>query len=325
MPESFQPPRLSVLLCTHRPHLGRLQRCLEALAAQTLPPKYWEVLLIDNASGPDFTFPEKLLQTIPRLRRIPEPRLGLSFARLRGIRESQAELMVFVDDDNLLATDYLEETLRCFEAHPKLGAAGGPIEPEFETSPADWLPEFYDLLALRNLGPEPLFASQEPGALQSWPKATPVGAGLVLRRECITSWIQAMQQPVLSDRKGSQLSSSGDNDLVAHVLERGWACGYFPTLKLCHLIPRGRMEPGYLSRLAESIQISWLAMLDLHGLRPWAPSSLPGFWLRVARAFLRLRPWTSPAAQIRFAAARGHFKARLRLSKSAPSKKGGTS
>ena len=38
-------------------------------------------------------------------------RLGLTPARLRGIRESRGELLVFVDDDNVLERDYLEVAL----------------------------------------------------------------------------------------------------------------------------------------------------------------------------------------------------------------------
>jgi hypothetical protein len=35
----------------------------------------------------------------------------LTPARLRGIRESRADILVFGDDDNVLATDYLQRTL----------------------------------------------------------------------------------------------------------------------------------------------------------------------------------------------------------------------
>ena len=36
---------------------------------------------------------------------------GLTAARVRGINESEGELLVFVDDDNLLADDYLERAV----------------------------------------------------------------------------------------------------------------------------------------------------------------------------------------------------------------------
>src|SRR5207253_8452559 len=41
---------LTVILPTRNPHPERLRRTLAGLAAQTLAPTQWEVLVIDNAS-----------------------------------------------------------------------------------------------------------------------------------------------------------------------------------------------------------------------------------------------------------------------------------
>jgi hypothetical protein len=71
----------------------------------------------------------------------------------------RAPLGVFVDDDNVLARDYLAQVKTIFETHPKLGCAGGKSLPEFETPPAAWVAEFYPLLAVRDLGEKPLQAA----------------------------------------------------------------------------------------------------------------------------------------------------------------------
>ena len=46
---------------------------------------------------------------------VREDTLGLTPARLRGIRESKGDLLVFVDDDNVLDVDFLEVALRTME------------------------------------------------------------------------------------------------------------------------------------------------------------------------------------------------------------------
>src|ERR1035437_9739406 len=56
----------------------------------------------------------------------------ITHARLRGIKESKGDLLVFVDDDNILAADYLEQSLKIADEFPKLGALGGSIKGEFE-------------------------------------------------------------------------------------------------------------------------------------------------------------------------------------------------
>ena len=45
----------------------------------------------------------------PNGRHVREDELGLTPARLRGVAEAVAELLVFVDDDNILDPDYLEQ------------------------------------------------------------------------------------------------------------------------------------------------------------------------------------------------------------------------
>ena len=118
-------PRLSVVLATHNPQRTNLAKVLQALNQQTLPATSWEVLIIDNASHQPV---EQIVareehRCSPRI--IQEPRLGLTAARWRGITEARAELVVFVDDDNCLQDDYLENSVRQFLEQPRLGAAGG--------------------------------------------------------------------------------------------------------------------------------------------------------------------------------------------------------
>ena len=115
---------ISVIICTHNPREDFLRRTLAALRAQTLPTTRWELLLIDNAS-------EKSLSALwdlswqPNARHLRENELGLTPARLCGIREAKGELLVFVDDDNILASDYLAATAELFSKRADLGVASG--------------------------------------------------------------------------------------------------------------------------------------------------------------------------------------------------------
>src|SRR5438045_2554303 len=87
---------ISVVICTHNPRPDYLRRVLEALRNQTLPKKQWELLLIDNASSEPVAGNWDL-KWHPNARHIGEYELGLTPARLRGIKESCGELLVFVD------------------------------------------------------------------------------------------------------------------------------------------------------------------------------------------------------------------------------------
>src|SRR5471030_1526734 len=125
---------LSVIICTHNPRPDYLTQTLDALKAQTLPKEQWELLLIDNASKEPLANSWDL-SWHPHARHIREDELGLTPARMRGIQEAAAEVLVFVDDDNLLATGYLENALKLTISHPWVAAFGGNMIGEFETKP----------------------------------------------------------------------------------------------------------------------------------------------------------------------------------------------
>lgn len=307
--------RLSVIIPTHDPHPERLRRTLLGLQAQTLPLAAWETILVDNASS---RFPDDstLADSVPaNLRCVREPVLGLTAARRTGFATVRGDLAVLVDDDNVLAPDYLATVLALFETLPSVGALGGRSVPEFESEPADWIREFYPLLALRDPGPSPLIASslRAPGAdREEFPPCAPIGAGMALRRAAWTAWLAARADgAVLSDRRGQELTSSGDNDIVLCALRAGWGVAYSPRLSLTHLIPTRRLDPDYLARLNRGINQSWMQVLTLHAVNPWGPLTRRGAALRKARAWFTRHAWTSAAAHIRWQGACGHFDGRV--------------
>src|SRR6266436_6280424 len=102
---------LSVIICTHNPRSDYLRRCIEGLRCQKLPYDRWELLVVDNRS--DEPLADRIdLSWHPDPHIIREEVLGLTPARLRGIRESMGDLLVFVDDDNVLDVDFLEGAVR---------------------------------------------------------------------------------------------------------------------------------------------------------------------------------------------------------------------
>lgn len=300
--------RLSVILPTRNPHRDRLRQTLSALAAQTLPRGQWELLLIDNGSTPPLANDLHPLLGDPCARLIVEPHAGLTPARLAGIRAARGEVLVFVDDDNVLVPTYLDDAAHRFDTAPSLGAAGGPVVPQWETPPPEWSREFWGLLALRERGASPEIAHGRPAA--PWPDFAPVGAGLCVRRTHALAYAEAVTRDPRRhalDRRNGALASGGDNDLVFTVLHAGADVGYFPELRLTHLIPAARLSPGYLARLNRGIMRTWVRVLTLHGQCPWPAVPRSTVPLRVARAWFRHRPWLSPAQRIRWAGVRGQF------------------
>ena len=306
--------RLSVILPTHNPDRERLRLTLAALWAQTLAATEWEAILVDNASDPAVDLAAYGDVAPANLRRISEPVPGLTFARIAGLNAGTGELVVFVDDDNVLAPDYLAECCECMAANPTVGAAGGKSLPGFTSPPPGWTTEFHDLLALRDLGEQTKIenATLRTVDLGRYPTYAPIGAGLVVRRSAIEPWLARLASDrangsALADRRGRSLSSGGDNDLIFTLFLAGSAVAYFPRLKLRHLIPDARVTPKYLERLNRGIQRSWVQVLARHQANPWKPIPRWTVPLRKARAFLRTQAWKSPAHRIRWQGLCGRF------------------
>ncbi len=301
---------ISVIIPAHNPDPRRLARTVAGLRAQTLDPAAWELVLIDNGSRDPSVFTALDLSWHPHARVVCEAQLGLTAARLRGFAETTGDLLVLVDDDNVLAPDYLALVAAVFAADASLGAVGGRSLPEFESTPPAWTREFDGLLALRDPGDTPARAIWTASNPREYPRCSPIGAGLALRRGGAAAYVAALARDARRrafDRTGTQLISGGDNDLVMTVLATGFAVAYDPALRLTHLIPAARSEPAYLGRLNRAIARSWVRVLALHGIRPWRAIHPRTVALRQVRARLRAGLFLSPAAWVRWQGACGHF------------------
>jgi glycosyltransferase involved in cell wall biosynthesis len=257
-------PFISVILCTHNPRKDYLARTLEALRKQTLSQDTWELVVVDNGSrmplraaaerprdeetkGPGGAENSVDLGWHAGARVVREEELGLTQARLRGIAEAKGELLVFVDDDNLLREDYLEQALGLAKEWPKLGAWSGRVVPEYEVEPAGELKPYLWRLCIREITSD---AWGNEGSFDS----TPWGAGLCVRRAVAERYGEETRKDVLKaalDRRGESLASTGDVDLALTSLDLGLGTGVFCSLEVLHLIPGRRVQESYLLKLIE--------------------------------------------------------------------------
>lgn len=253
--------KISVILCTHNPRGDYLKKTLRGLSQQTLAATEWEFVLVDNASSP----PVMELHgwsSAATARVVREEQPGLTPARLRGIQETRNELLVFVDDDNVFAPDYLEQALKLNAAFPQIAVWSGHIEPEFEQPPPTWSKCYWHFLALREVKRNVWSNSYSSETL-------PIGAGMVVSRKVAESYAHqtSIQQGRINlDRQGNSLLAGGDTDIGYAALDLGYGCGIARELQLKHLIPPGRLQEKYLINLAQSVTYSHTLLSLLRGL-----------------------------------------------------------
>lgn len=278
--------KISIIICTHSPRPDYLRRTLDALKVQTLSREQWELLLIDNASKEPLALAWDL-SWHPHARHIREDELGLTPARVRGIRESKGELLIFVDDDNVLALSFLETALSIHHKFGQLGAFGaGQIIAEFERQPDNDLKPYLKMLSIRD-DKTPAWAN-----FTKYNGSTPWGAGLCVLREVGLAYAEVLASDKtrrLLDRRGNILLSCGDIDLALFACKLGFGTGVFPELSLVHLIPSRRLERKYLVELAGGNAASHLILSQLWGHEAPAGGNPVLSWFRHMKRLFTLK------------------------------------
>jgi glycosyltransferase involved in cell wall biosynthesis len=122
------PPVVSVVVPT-RGRAAYLEVTLDSLLAQRTEAEY-EIVVVDDGA-PDAT--AAVVAERPAVRYVAHGKgRGLNVARNTGLRESQAELIAFVDDDVLVPPGWLDALVEGSRRHAGAEAFAGPIRARFE-------------------------------------------------------------------------------------------------------------------------------------------------------------------------------------------------
>ena len=115
--------RVGVIIIT-RGRKRSLEKCVEALA----PSADSELVVIANGRNDEtFEYLKRLMNGRGNIKCLFfEKKLSKSEARNTGIRNSNSEIIYFLDDDSYPGSGNLEFLKNKFEAHPEAGVIGGP-------------------------------------------------------------------------------------------------------------------------------------------------------------------------------------------------------
>jgi glycosyltransferase involved in cell wall biosynthesis len=260
--------KLSVAICTRDPRRDYLDRVLAALAAQTLPRHQWELLLIDSASSPPLTAAcaGKLGLGCDVVRLAVS---GIQRARLAAIAAAAAPVLLFLDDDNVPAPDYLARGLALGAHWPMLGCWGpAVIAAECETPPDPRVAAQLGRMACCDYP-----ADRWSNTLE----VVPPTAGLFIRLECARAYAEFAARDPRRHLLGStaeRFFRGEDTDLVFHLVKRGPGAGQFRALRLVHLMPSRRLTPDYVVELAKVAAGSAMLVNHLWGVPPRRESPL---------------------------------------------------
>ena len=238
-------PRLSLVIATYN-RSAKLVTTLESVVRQTLDPKLWEAIVVNNNSSDDtaevFAVFAAKYQGF-NLRMIMETAQGVSPARNRGVEESAGLYIVVIDDDEIACEELLETYYRFFEDNPEIAAAGGKILPRYESEPPEWISRYTEraIAGTLDLGEE-----KKP-----FPDGKFfAGGNHAFRRDIVDKY--GLYDPELG-RTGNVLLAGEEKDLYMRLKDGGEQIWYLPDAVIYHLINPERLTRSYFEKLCFNI------------------------------------------------------------------------
>ncbi|HSJ58342.1 MAG TPA: glycosyltransferase [Anaerolineae bacterium] len=104
-------PDISIVIPAYHA-AGTIDRCLQALSAQTIPRDRYEILVVDDGSA-DGTV--ERVRAWPGIRLLPQPHAGAAAARNRGVAHARGQIVLFTDADCAPAHDWVERMTAPFQ------------------------------------------------------------------------------------------------------------------------------------------------------------------------------------------------------------------
>lgn len=238
---------LSVILCTYNRE-RYIYNVLQSIAAGGFGD--YEIVLVNNNSTDDTESEcQRFAKDHPEvaMRYCVEKQQGLSYARNRGIMESQGEVLVYVDDDAVVNREYLQTYADFFNRNKEAVAAGGPITPRYDgCEEPSWMSHYTRQLVTGELN----LGTRE----REFPKGAFPGGGNAAYRKSVFNEVGLFN--VELGRKGNSLIGAEEKDLFDKMTSRGMKFYYLPNAILYHLIPPKKLTQDYFDRLTYGIGVS---------------------------------------------------------------------
>jgi glucosyl-dolichyl phosphate glucuronosyltransferase len=260
---------VSVIVCTLN-RSAMLKRCLSALTKQSLSPGVdLEVIIVDNGSKDDTRNVANQFMNGPLdVTLVHEKRLGISFARNRGIEIAKGALICFIDDDIFVQRDHVANWIRAWRAGI-WDLAGGRVCPYGQTI----LPSWVRLLPKQALnGPLGLHDRGENDfLLGTKDDRMPITSNIAIRRHVFEK-IGLFDTTLGSI--GHNLGRGEDTEFCQRASNAGMRIGYLGSCSVMHFVPMWRLTRGYF--------LKWKYTASITGSHEiLSPSTV--FWFGVPR------------------------------------------
>lgn len=236
--------KLSIIIPTrNRAYL--LKNALESILNQSISQSEFEVIIVDNGSTDNTK--EIFLQYKIKIKNISyfyEEKAGLHIGRHRGLKESNSDILIFIDDDAELFPKHLENALKTFEDKHVVLLTGKNL-PKYETTPPNWIEKIWNRntsekfiwsLSILDFGDE----------IKEIDANYVFGCNFSIRKEIL---IQTQGfHPDAMPSELIQYRGDGETYVTRYINKSHYKAIYNPLVSIYHFVPNTRMTEEYFCK-----------------------------------------------------------------------------
>jgi glycosyltransferase involved in cell wall biosynthesis len=220
-------PHIAICICTYcRPAM--LERLLLGISQQETEGAFnYSVVIADNHAAQSA---KPVVEKCRRAGKIAityaaEPERNIALARNTALAHATGDFIVFIDDDEFPAPNWLINLFRTRETHQVAGVLG-PVKPHFELEPPQWLIRggFYE----RRTHPT--------GFVIPWEECRT--GNVLLRRDIVDS-----SEPPFRREFGS---GGSDQDFFRRMIERGYRFVWCNEAVVYEVVPPSRWSRRFM-------------------------------------------------------------------------------
>jgi glycosyltransferase involved in cell wall biosynthesis len=234
--------KVSVVLCAYtRERWLELENAIQSLQRQTVEPA--EIILVIDHNPALHKLAKETFTDVKVLEN--QEARGLSGARNTGIIHSTGQVIAFIDEDAYASSDWIESLLRSYQDAHVVGV-GGKVEPVWDVTPPDWLPEEFNWVvgcSYKGL-PETLA-----------PVRNPIGCNMSFRREVLME-AGGFRNGIGRIGKTPVGCEETELSIRARQLNPSSVYLYQPASVVFHRVPEWRLRKSYFAHRCYSEGLS---------------------------------------------------------------------
>ncbi len=228
---------LTVMMAT-RNGADWVAQCLDSFCAMETPVGGYKLVIIDNASTDGTADIVRAYMGRLPIILLFQPKPGKNRALNLGLEHIEGDLVVFTDDDVIVAPDWLAQWRRAADEFPEFGIFGGSIKPYWRKAPPEWLLEIIDIAMVYALtGERHQDGPIHPGFI--------FGPNMMVRAQLFAGG-QRFDETVGPDGTASYTMGS-ETSFTVSMAAQGIRCRFVSQPTVCHIIREGQVDPDWVA------------------------------------------------------------------------------